>query len=492
MASRAKKTPSHNNARHGVLPSSLVDHLAVANPVFAALPLKQQAALAVYTFSHDTKRYRHAEIEDAQCLFWEDLRRSFGRKWHEVNAALGGWFKQVGEHGQGKARPWKLSDEAYALFEEWAFGDFILCKLIDFEGRPMRKPRTAISTMTADGKAKSRFRGLPVQAYIPIDGDNLFGLIKACHAWREHLPAPAGFEWAHTEWTNREAASGHRKAAPRVRDVLLTASRMLHVAAASAGKNFAVPVTYAEAESGRLYPNGFSLAGCVREVKRAALRGCWEYDGENMHWQLLYKLAKRAATARETSIDLPEIERYLQTKRFYRKAIADKADLISAYGEDQGMAKAKEVLLALIFGASVKSEDPKARIPEIVGMDHLAALRQAVKPLCADMNKARSIVLAHYRDMSRKVHRSDKLVNDAGRTYSPEANESNLDAKELAHILQGLESEILRACIKHAGESVVLLQHDGFATSTRLDMRELRNAIKEETGLLIDMDEKQL
>ena len=488
----ASRVANPKNARHGVIPSSLAEHLAVNSPAFSALPLRQQAAIAVYIFNHDSKRYRHAERDDAQCLFWEDLRRVFRGKWHEVNAALGGWFVLEDEHAPGKARAWRLSDDAYALLERWAFGDFILCKLIDFEGQPVRKPRKAISMMTADGKSKSRFRGLPVQAYIPIDGDNLFGLIKACHAWQQGLPAPRGFDWAYDEWSGREAAAGRRKAAPRVRDVLLTAARMLHFAAASSGKGFAVPVTYAEAESGRLYPNGFSLAGCVREVKRAALRGCWEYDGDNMHWQLLYKLAKRAAKARDEEIELPEIERYLQTKPFYRKAVADKAGLISAYGREQGIAKAKEVLLALIFGASVKSEDPKARIPEIVGLDHLDALRQAVKPLCADMNKARSIVLAHYRDMSRKVHRSDKLVNDAGRTYSPEANESNLDAKELAHILQGLESEILRACIKHAGESVVLLQHDGFATSTRLDMRELRNAIKEETGLLIDMDEKQL
>ncbi len=488
----ASRVANPKNARHGVIPSSLAEHLAVNSPAFSALPLRQQAAIAVYIFNHDSKRYRHAERDDAQCLFWEDLRRVFRGKWHEVNAALGGWFVLEDEHAPGKARAWRLSDDAYALLERWAFGDFILCKLIDFEGQPVRKPRKAISMMTADGKSKSRFRGLPVQAYIPIDGDNLFGLIKACHAWQQGLPAPRGFDWAYDEWSGREAAAGRRKAAPRVRDVLLTAARMLHFAAASSGKGFAVPVTYAEAESGRLYPNGFSLAGCVREVKRAALRGCWEYDGDNMHWQLLYKLAKRAAKARDEEIELPEIERYLQTKPFYRKAVADKAGLISAYGREQGIAKAKEVLLALIFGASVKSEDPKARIPEIVGLDHLDALRQAVKPLCADMTKARRLVLSHYRDLSRKVHRSDKLVNDAGRTYSPKAGESNLEAKELAHILQGLESQMLLACIQYAGESVVLLQHDGFATSTRLNMAELRVAIRGVTGLDIDMEEKQL
>ena len=219
----ASKATNPKSARHGVIPSSLVSNLAAANTAFAGLPLRQQAAIAVYMFNHDSKRYRNTERDDAQCLFWEDLHRVFRGKWHQVNASLGHWFEPVGDYGPGKARPWKLSDDAYALLERWAFGDFILCKLIDFEGQPVRKPRKAISMMTADGKSKSRFRGLPVQAYIPIDGDNLFGLIKACHAWQQGLPAPRGFEWAYEEWNGREAAAGRRKAAPRVREALLTA-----------------------------------------------------------------------------------------------------------------------------------------------------------------------------------------------------------------------------------------------------------------------------
>ena len=495
MALKAKAA-NPKSARHGVIPSSLTSYLSASSAVFSGLPLKQQAAIAVYMFSHDSKRYQHSEIEDAQCLFWEDLHRVFRGTWHQVNAALGHWFEPVGKYGPGKARPWKLSDAAYSLLEGWAFTDYVLCKLIDFEGRPVRKPRTAISQMTADGKSKSRFRGLPVQAYVPIDGDNLFKLIKACHAWQQGKPVPDGFQWAYNEWNGREAADGRRKAAPRAREVLLTASRMLHIAAASAARDFAVPTTYAEAESGRLYPDGLSLASCVKEVKRAALVGCWEYDGANMHWQLLYQLAKRAAAARGDSIDLPEIEKYLQTKPFYRKRIADKAGLITSYGKTQGIAKAKEVLIALIYGAALKpkgkDDDNKGRIHEIVGDQHIDALRKEVTPLWSDLLKARAIVLEYYRAKSRKVHRSAKLVNDAGRTFSPAPKTTNLKAKELAHILQGMESEILRACIEYAGDSVVLLQHDGFTTSTRLDINGLQEAIREHTGLMIEMEETQL
>lgn len=482
---------SQNSARYGAIPASLVGYLSTANPAFSALPLKQQAAIAVYIFNSGGKRYRHSKYDDAQCLFWQDLRRVFRANWHVVNAQLGGWFQEIAGARPGVAKAWKISDAAYELLENWAFGDFVECKMIDFQGKPVKKPRTAISQMTADGK-KSRFRGSPVRAYIPVDGDNIFQLIKQCHAWQERRPALPGFAWAQAEWDDREAAKGRRTAALRVREVLLTASKMLHVSGASGGRGFSVATTYVEAESGRLYPNGLSLAGCAREVKRAALHGCWEYDGENMHWQLLYKLAKRAALEQGKMIELPEIKKYLEFKNAYRSRVALSGGLVAAYGQKLGIEKAKEVLIALIFGASAKSEDPKHRIPEIVGAAHLPALRAELVGLCRDMAKARALVLASYKASSRKVHRSKKLVNAAGRTYTPDAGETNLSAKELAHILQGLESEILLACIEHAGESIVLLQHDGFTTDKKLDKTALIEAIEKRVGMQIEVSETQL
>lgn len=271
-----------------------------------------------------------------------------------------------------------------------------------------------------------------------------------------------------------------RKASKRVREVLLSTLKMYILAGGSTAKHFSVPVTYTEVASGRLYADGFTPQGCVRETKKAAFRGCWEYDGENMHWQLLYKLAKRA----EPSLELPAIEEYLRAKPFIRRRIANIAGITEA--------EAKEVLIALIFGASIKTDDPRDAIPGIVGADKLDALRGAVKALCVDMNRARDVVLADYHERSRKQHRSSGLVNDAGRTLNTTAKTTNRKAKELAHILQGLESEILRACIDYAGERVVLLQHDGFTTTEQLDMTELKAAIADHVGMVIDLEETRL
>lgn len=477
------KPASTPAARLGAIPESLIDHLAGKLPAFAALPLKQQAALAAYLFNHDVKRYRHSDDDTLQCLFWKERHRVFRGEWERVNESLGGWFVEKIKHRKGRAKGYLLTDTAYELLEEWAFSGYIECKLVDWLGEPVRKPRTAINTMTASG-TKSRFRNSPLQAYVPVDGDSLFGLIKACHAWQQDMAAPAGYEWAFKEWNTRMASAGRRKAARRVRDVLLAASKMLHLAAASAAPGFAVPVVYTEVKSGRLYADGFTPAGCAREVKRAALRGCWEYDGANMHWQLLYKLAKRISPA----LELPAIEAYLTRKEWVRAGIAKDAGI--------SIPQAKEVLLSLIFGASLNG-GPETTIPSIVGQDNLPALRSAVKAICADMTRARDVVLAHYWERSRKQYRSKGLVNDAGRTLThddkePGSKGGNLKAKELAHILQGLESEILRACIEHAGESIVLLQHDGFAVSDRLDMDGLRAAIEAHVGMVIDLEESQL
>ncbi|MFV1944189.1 hypothetical protein VPH49_25730 [Pseudomonas luteola] len=467
--------------RRGVIPESLIDHLASHDPIIASLPRKQQAALASYLFNSDTKRYRHRESEDLQCLFWKDLRNVFRGEFHNINERLGHWFilEIEARHHEGIARGFRVAEHAYALLEEWAFTAGTADRLVNCLGEPMKKPRTAINTLTANG-SKSRFRGGPIQAYVPVDGDALHGLVSACHAWRAGTPAPAGFEWAHAAWNTLEAKTDRRKASRRVREVLLSTLKMYILAGGSAAKSFAVPVVYTEVESGRLYADGFTPQGCVRETKKAAFRGCWEYDGENMHWQLLYKLAKRA----QPSLELPEIENYLRAKPFVRKRIANVAGITEN--------EAKEVLISLIFGASIKSDDPAAAIPEIVGMEKLPALREAVKLLCRDMNKARDVVLEDYRERSRKQYRSKGLVNDAGRTLNTTSATPNRKAKELAHILQGLESEILRACINYAGESVVLLQHDGFTSSVRLSLAGLKKAVEEHVGMTIEIEETQL
>ena len=49
---------------------------------------------------------------------------------------------------------------------------------------------------------------------------------------------------------------------------------------------------YAEADSGRLYPEGISLASVHGLVKEAALIGQWEYDISNCHFAITAQMAQ--------------------------------------------------------------------------------------------------------------------------------------------------------------------------------------------------------
>lgn len=463
----------------GALPGSLPEFLAAKSETYAALTERQQAMLAGFLFAHDMKRYRHRDDDELQVLHWYALKLVFRGKFHEINEKLG-WFDLKLRHRTGTARGWAVTDEAEALIEEYAFSDHIARGLIDWQGKPMRKPRSAFASYIAASTTKCRFRGSKLHAHIEIDADGLLGLVRAGYAWRNGTDCPQGYEYAYAEWDSINASSGRKDALRRVRRSIVQAKNLLNLAIASSPTAFTVPVVYHEVDSGRVHAEGLTPQGCTREVKRASLRGCWEYDLENAHWTFLYQRAKQI----DPGIELPEIEAYLRAKPFYRKRIADEAGI--------PIPEAKKVLLSLIYGANQNSQNPEATIPKIVGEDRLPALREAVRPLCKDMNKAKRLILKHYEAESRRVYRKNELVNDAGRIYRPKEGAGNDASSKLAHILQGLESEALRACLEVCGDDVALLQHDGFACRNRADRDALILAIQERTGITVELSEAQL
>lgn len=475
---RSKKS-SAAFAGTGALPGSLVEFLAARSEVYASLPVRQQATLAGFLFAHDMKRYRHRENDELQVLHWYVLRLVFKDKFHEINEQLG-WFALKLKHREGLARGWAVTEEAEALVEEFAFSDHIARSLIDWQGNPMRKPRSAFAPYIASSMTKSRFRGSKLHAHVEIDADSLLGLVKAGFAWRDGEPCPQGYEFAYAEWDNALSSKGRRAAVRRVRRSIIQAKNLMSLAIASSPSSFAVPVVYQEVASGRVFAEGVTPQGSTREVKQAALHGCWEYDMENAHWTFLYQLAKRI----DPSVELPEIEQYLRAKPFYRKRIANESGIT--------IQQAKDVLLSLIYGAALHSKRQDAAIPSIVDAEHLPALREAVRLLCRDMNKAKRLILQHYEAESRRVHRKNVLVNDAGRIYRRKDAQENEANSKLAHILQGLESEALRACVAVCGDDIALLQHDGFACRQRADRAALVAAIEERTGIVIDMSEARL
>ena len=64
--------------------------------------------------------------------------------------------------------------------------------------------------------------------------------------------------------------------------------------------------------------------------------------------------------------------------------------------------------------------------------------------------------------------------------------------KLLAHLLQGAEAALLRSLVVEFGPSMVLLQHDGFASQSRLDVPALEESMYRQTGFRMQVSEQRL
>ena len=62
----------------------------------------------------------------------------------------------------------------------------------------------------------------------------------------------------------------------------------------------------------------------------------------------------------------------------------------------------------------------------------------------------------------------------------------------LAHLLQGIEAQMLGAVMKQFGRDIVLLQHDGFTTARPIDIELAENVIADATGIRFSLSEDRL
>ena len=228
--------------------------------------------------------------------------------------------------------------------------------------------------------------------------------------------------------------------------------------------------SYEEAQSGRLYPVGISLASAQGVVKDAALTGNWEYDIANCHYAIFAQMAA------QSGFDCPVISGYLLNKEETRNAIALEAKITPR--------QAKTCLVALMYGARASTWRENA-IPIEIGVEAATRLYKSpvFKGIDKEIRKARNIILS-------KCARSPKgwIKNAFGKSVPGTASK----AQQMAHLLQGVEAKALQAVINLHPDDIILAQHDGFVSSRRLDVALLSAAITTATGYHLVLEETRL
>lgn len=465
----------------GYMPQSLAWHLSRTLEGYEGLPEKQQRAVCMTVFRSMCCPHRVVK-----CAFWQDHKQreqSYGRgEFMRLHDRLG-IIRRVchGRPSKGHSDALALTEKGRAIVEGFLSlvqhsGESFpvhVRRLVDIDGYACRsyEGRAAIHSRTATG-GRTRFpTSESFRALVAIDVARLRALADACDKWLQG-GAVLGFAAEVAAWNERRA-NNHHWAFERVRRVRDCALLLCHTADCMEEGGGRFPVVYREHSTGRLYADGaLNLQTVPREVRRAALHGCWTYDLENAHYSILRQLAARLG------METPRIDAYLNAKTQTRQELAEHAGIpVSA---------AKAILIALIYGASIYAKGDDSAMVQEAGRDGAERLRgcKTLQLLHGEVQHLAGAVVAQYKAKGKQ----GRLINDMGRQYEGE----NDKAKQLAFILQGIEARILCEVIERHPHQLRVILHDGWVTSAPIESAELAEAIRLETGFEVAIDGDQL
>lgn len=454
-------------ARDEVVPADLLDHLARKITGFDREPRKIQMGLAWMLWNSTAWRRRHSRYPGAFFYTHQELDAEFGRAaLAKINKRLQMFEVTHWSRDGGYTKAYRLRPAIENAWRDYIDNKRAMHKkqirLLYGEGFELRRLPDAVASKDMDGitsRAWNRAKTLGLNA-VQIDMYALKGLQAWLIKYRDEIQADQRQAGLFSDGGTVE----------QVQYLLRYIAQIMRLANTSVAGPGRVMHRYIEASSGRLYAKGINLQTAPKVVKEAALAGLWEYDFSNCHYSILMQMAKRYG------YQCHAIERYLADKKTTRRQIAAQAGI----SEDQ----AKTCLLAILYGAR-RSERPDDAIPEAIGIE--AARRLYAVPLFADLKadiaKARQAILkGHPRN--RKGWLTNLMGKSIGGRKPPE--------KILAHLIQGVEAKALKTAIDSQGGSIVLLQHDGFATTAKLDAKAIEDAVVEATGYRLTLEVAQI
>jgi hypothetical protein len=412
-------------------------------------------------------KYRTHAVKGAR-FHYKELEQLFGRKGFDaINDRLGLFHITKDEFGReswssvkGITKSYLLTDKVSDLREKWL----------------KTANRWTTNLLTEDGDV---IRNMPLQA-VDSKRKTASGIEVTKNGWVEPvLPAvPINAQMLKLlaldidkmlyaqEFGFYQGALFHPKPDPKHLKYLLSTIRMYLAQANNTIKQGHLIQRYTQSSSGRLYGEGNHLQNAPRVIRQCALHGLYDYDIENCHYQILSQMAYKQGYV------CTAINHYLDNKKQVRTTLAEE------FGISVG--QVKQALIALIYGAVFASR-PKDALPEILGGVELAKKFYTNKlflGLRDDIKGARSTILK-----GQKVSRQT-IKNIRGLPISTvdEDGKNIPDRRLLAHLLQGVESQALECAHKCYPDRIVLLQHDGWTSTKKLDIQTLEDAIFDGTG----------
>jgi hypothetical protein len=233
--------------------------------------------------------------------------------------------------------------------------------------------------------------------------------------------------------------------------------------------NSKINVNYYEVSTGRYHTKGAILQGYNKSVRYAALKGCYEYDLEAAHQNILVQLLDREGA------DFKELD-------VVREYIANKVEIRSGLSNELGTSVAivKTIIQELTYGAKLYNHYSGA-VYDTCNGDQQLIQKVVTNPWLIKL--AASFSIAH-----KHLVGDDKQVTNAVGIQV----ESMKKAKDMAHILQGYERQILDALIANCNRNeMALLLHDCVVFYNKQSTDKLSAIVREETGFNLMFSEEK-
>ena len=229
-----------------------------------------------------------------------------------------------------------------------------------------------------------------------------------------------------------------------------------------------IPMTYEVVSTGRLFATNATLQGYNKEVRYAALQGCFAYDMESAHQSILLQLLEEEG-ADFTELDV--LREYVNEKKAVRERLSKELGL--------PIKAVKDILQALTYGARLSR-----------------SRNEAVYKACSGDMEAVEKVVTHpwLRQYQQTFNQAHEILLGNKKTFK---NIKGLPCKKtskparLAHLLQGHERFVIDALIKRSEKGMVaLLLHDAIVFYGKAETEQLEEFVRHDTGFNLRFSEE--
>ena len=233
--------------------------------------------------------------------------------------------------------------------------------------------------------------------------------------------------------------------------------------------NSKVNVNYYEVSTGRYHTKGAILQGYNKSVRYAALSGCYEYDLEAAHQNILVQLLDKEGASFD---ELGVVRDYIADKAAIRISLAKELNT--------SVAIVKIIIQELTYGARL-SRYRGVAIYDTCNGDKQLIERVITHPWLKAYSSTFTIANKILVGKKRKITNAVGIKVDVDNKRSA-----------LAHILQGCERQILDSLIAHCNtKDIAILLHDCVVFYNEQSLEKLSLIVREETGFNLKFSEEK-